>query len=80
MNIHIDTIPGLIDTLGGSTKVGRIIGRGTSTASEMKRRGCIPVDHWPSILASAEGQAIELTADDLMRLHTASSAQPTEAA
>jgi len=80
MNTQIDTIVRLFDALGGPSAVGRIIGRRASTASEMKRRECIPVDYWPAILASPEGRAIELTADDLMRLHTTSRAQPTEAA
>jgi hypothetical protein len=80
MNIQITTIPDLIDTLGGPAKFGRIIGRGASTASEMKRRESIPVEHWPVLIASPEGRAFELTADDLMRLHTVSLAQPTEAA
>lgn len=80
MNTLVDTIPGLFDILGGPAGVARILGCGNSTASEMKRRRSIPVDYWPDLLASERGKAIELTADDLVRLHTAPRTQPSEAA
>jgi hypothetical protein len=80
MNIPIDTISGLFDAFGGQAEVGRIIRRGASTASEMKRRASIPVLYWPALLASQRGQELELTADDLIRLHTACLAPPIEAA
>lgn len=80
MNTPIGTVSALFDALGGPARVGRILERGNSTASEMKRRGSIPVDYWPALIASDEGKAIGLTPDDLMRLHTASGLQAIEAA
>jgi hypothetical protein len=75
MNILVDTIHGLFDALGGPAEVARIIGRGGSTASEMKRRASIPVDYWPALIESARGKEIGLTSDDLVRLHIVSRSQ-----
>ena len=66
----METISQLFDQLGGTSTVGRLIGVAQSTASEMKRRGSIPIDHWPTIIASPKGREIGLTAEDMLRLHT----------
>jgi hypothetical protein len=47
------TIPELIDAFGGTSKFGTVIGKGQSTASEMKRSGSIKVEYWPLIVAAA---------------------------
>jgi hypothetical protein len=65
-------IVGLIDKLGGNTGFASSIGaRHPSTASEMKRRGSIPVHYWPKVIAAAHERSLRLTADDLVRMHTA---------
>jgi hypothetical protein len=69
----------IIDALGGSTAVARIIGKGPSTVSEMKRRGSVPVEYWPSLVAAAADaeladrdrrQPFNLTNDMLVDAHT----------
>ena len=59
----------IITDLGGPTAFGRAIGVGTSTASEMKRRGSIPVQYWPSVISAAETAGKPVTPDDLMTAH-----------
>lgn len=53
-------------------------------AKQMRRRGSIPVEHWPAILGSDRGQQLGLTAETLMDLHTQSAQgahdQPAQAA
>jgi hypothetical protein len=68
----------IIDALGGSTAVARIIGKGPSTVSEMKRRGSVPVEYWPALVAAASNdlladrdkrQPFSLTNDMLVGAH-----------
>lgn len=67
-----DTVPYLIEILGGGTAVAAIIGGAhPSTASEMKRRGSIPTKYWPKIIEAARERGIDLTAEKLMQMHTA---------
>jgi hypothetical protein len=47
------TVSDIIDGLGGNTAVARIIGKGPSTVSEMKRRGAVPVEYWPALVLAA---------------------------
>jgi hypothetical protein len=70
----------IFTALGGLTAVSRIIGRGVSTVSEMKRRGNIPVEYWPALVAAASDEAIaaadkrarfSLTNDMLVDAHIA---------
>lgn len=71
----MQTVPQLIDALGGPTAFSRIIGKQPSTASEMKRNRSIPVDYWPQVIAAASALDIEgVTADFLMNLHAESAA------
>ena len=74
------TVADLIDQFGGSTKFAAVIGKGPSTASEMKRRQSIPVEYWPTIIRAAEGAGIAgLTTDELVRLHVGGAVIPAEA-
>lgn len=69
------TIPDLIDALGGPSGVGRIIGKGQSTVSEMKRSGKIKVRYWPAIIAAAREAGLDwVTSESLMRMHAAETA------
>ena len=54
----MNSVGDIIDGLGGSTAVGRIIGKGASTVSEMKRRGSEPVEYWPALVAAAADEAL----------------------
>lgn len=72
----MNTVPELIDALGGVTAFSRIIGKRPSTASEMKRNRSIHVDYWPRIIdAAAELGLKGVTADFLMRLHAKEAAE-----
>lgn len=77
---HFDIPPphpvaALIDDFGGVTAFAGIIGKGVSTASEMKRNASVPVAHWPKIIAAARARGIEgITPEKLMRLHAGAAA------
>jgi hypothetical protein len=49
---------GLIRAFGGPSEFAKIIERGPSTASEMKRSGSIRVEYWPKIIAGAAARKI----------------------
>lgn len=64
-------VPSLFEKLGGPTKVARILGVGFTTASEMKRRGSIPVKYWPQLVAASQEAGIDgVTYDLLVAMHT----------
>lgn len=65
----MDNVSLLIERLGGSAALGRVIGKGASTVSEMKRRGSIPVEYWPALRAEADRLGIEITYDRLVEMH-----------
>lgn len=66
----IASVPDVIDAFGGITTFAKIIEKGASTASEMKRNRSIHVDYWPRIIEAAAERGIDgVTADSLMRLH-----------
>ena len=66
----MNTIPDLIDAFGGNTKFGAVIGKNGSTASEMKRRGSIPIEYWPAIIRAANERGfIGIDNDKLVALH-----------
>jgi len=52
------TISALIDAFGGASEFAKIIGRGASTASEMKRSGSVRVEYWPKIIRGAAERKI----------------------
>jgi hypothetical protein len=71
----IDSVDKLFDTLGGPAKVGSIIGKSTEHAASMRRRGSIPVDYWPPLVAAAASRKVEgLTFEALTRMHVKSEA------
>lgn len=63
------TVPEIINALGGTSAFGRIIEVKQSTASEMKRRGNIPVPYWPKIIAADPVEGDRITYDDLVAAH-----------
>lgn len=73
------TVSDIIDAFGGNTAMARIISKGASTVSEMRRRGRIDVTYWPKLVAAAGDQSIaqrdervvfSLTNDILVAAHT----------
>lgn len=71
MVTEIRSVPELFDRLGGPAAVARLIGKPASTASEMKRRGSIPVEYWPTIIGAAVSKEIDLSAEKMLQLHHA---------
>ncbi len=64
------TVPDIFEKFGGPTAVAAALEVRTSTASEMKRRGSIPVKHWPKLIDAARERGIEgVSADTLTRIH-----------
>jgi hypothetical protein len=57
--------------MGGTTAVARALRVGTSTASEIKRRGRIPAEYWEELIAAAHRLGIVgVDADALVRIHS----------
>lgn len=56
----------IIDRFGGNSKFAAVIGKGPSTASEMRRRKSIPVDYWPKLIAQSAGWEQPLTYEELV--------------
>lgn len=54
----MNTVSDIIDGFGGNTAMGRIIGKGPSTVSEMRRRGRIDVTYWPALCEAASDTEI----------------------
>jgi hypothetical protein len=74
------TVADLVEAYGGTTAFGRIIGKGPSTASEMKRVGRIDPKYWTKIVVSARERGPQfdwVTPEALMQMHAP---QPQEAA
>ncbi|RAI42800.1 hypothetical protein [Rhodoplanes roseus] len=64
------TLDSLFISLGGPAEVGRIIGKSTEHAASMRRRGSIPVEYWPALVAAAEEkQIVDLTYEALVAMH-----------
>lgn len=66
------TVSDLIDAFGGTGPFSRVIEKGQSTASEMKRAGSIKPIYWPAIIAAARDRGADfdwVTANALMLMH-----------
>ena len=64
------SVPSLFQTLGGPTKVARMLDVGFSTASEMKRRKSIPVKYWPKLVAACAAEGVSITYERLVEMHS----------
>lgn len=71
----MNSVASLIASLGGNAAVGRMIGKASSTVSEMKRRGSVPVEYWPAIRAEALRMGLSVSYDDLVGMHMKSAPQ-----
>lgn len=67
----MNTVDDIFNEFGGPTAVGKVLGKEPSTASEMKRRGSIPVEYWPQLIAAAQERGIELDYGRLVSIHVA---------
>jgi hypothetical protein len=74
------SVDDIFDAFGGPSAVGRVIGKSTEHAASMRRRGSIPVDYWPALIAHAREVAADpeqprcrmmahVTSDTLMLIH-----------
>lgn len=61
--------------LGGTGAVARMIDVKQSAASEMRRRGSIPVKYWPQLVNGATSAGVTLSNDFLVSLHAHSPEQ-----
>ena len=65
----METISSIFDRFGGVTATAAVLGVNASTASEMKRRGSIPIKYWPELIAEAKYRRFKLTNDMLVSVH-----------
>lgn len=68
-------VPALIELLGGNSAVGRLLDKGASTVSEMKRAKRIAPKYWPQIIKEAQDKGLPVTADTLIALHSEATVQ-----
>lgn len=72
METAIATVDDVIDRLGGPASVARALGFPYASAvTEMKRRGSIPVAHWPALMAEALRLGVKLDERILVAVHVA---------
>ena len=57
-HVSMKTVRNIFEALGGVAAVGRIIGKGSSTVSEMCRRNSVGVDYWPALIAAAPNEEL----------------------
>ena len=69
----------IISDLGGYQAVAKVLNVGSSTVSEMRRRGSIPVKWWPALIQSERGKEIGLNAYVLMVANAKMDREPAEA-
>ncbi len=69
MTTAATSIVQLFDLLGGTGKAARALAVGQTTASEMKRRGTIPVRYWDRLIGVEDNDGHLITLEDLHRLH-----------
>lgn len=66
----MNTIADIFNTLGGTTATAKALEVKLSAASEMKRRGSIPVRYWPLVIEALEGVGSPVSYEQLVVLHT----------
>lgn len=71
----MEDIASLFETVGGSGQMAALLGVKPSAASEMKRRGSIPVKYWPQLVSGFRDRGIEgLDYDALVKIHATQAA------
>ena len=69
--MQVATIEALIDNWSSLGDFANAAGVTYGAAKQMRRRGSIAVVYWQALIDSSVGQQIGLTADTLVRLHSA---------
>lgn len=69
VDVAMNTIPSIFDSIGGPSKFARALGLKQSAASEMKRRKSIPVVYWPVLIDAMKASGKSLTYEDLVQAH-----------
>lgn len=69
------TVDDIFDRAGGTTAFAKMIDIKPSAASEMRRRGSIPVRYWPAVI-----RVLDIDSDQLVAVHTTAPASKPEAA
>ena len=64
----MQTVPQIIDTLGGPSSLARELGLDVNVVSSWKHRGRIPARHWPSLIETARKQKLKLTLEQLFAI------------
>ena len=72
----METVDDIFSELGGTGAVATMLEVNHSTASEMRRRGTIPVKYWPKLTSGAAAAGKKLSNDDLVRAHTEKAPAP----
>ena len=65
----MQNISDIFTSLGGTGAVAKILGVKHSAASEMRRRGSIPVRYWPVLIEGAAAVGVEIDSDILVKVH-----------
>jgi hypothetical protein len=69
------SIADMIEKFGGNTSFAEVLGKRPSTVSEMKRRGSVPVEYWPRIVAAAQQLGMQgLSYEALVQMHVSHTA------
>jgi len=66
------TLDEIFEAFGGPAAVGRALNKSTEHAASMRRRGSIPFEYWPTLLAEARKLDIQdLDYEQLVLIHAA---------
>jgi hypothetical protein len=76
----MQNVDDIFTKLGGTGAVARIIDVKHSAASEMRRRGSIPVRYWPQLIDGAAALDVAIDSDLLVRVHVPATPTPEQPA
>ena len=80
MQTDFSNLDDIFAAFGGAGALAEAAGVTPSHARVFRARKSIPVDYWPSIIASARDKGIAIDERVLVRVHTAPRQEPSEAA
>lgn len=66
----MESVANIFDALGGNVVAAKALGVNYSTATEMKRRGSIPVQYWERLVREAKPLGVDLSYDTLVAVHS----------
>ena len=77
----MNTVEDVFLAFEGTANFADALALGLSTASEMRRRGSIPVKYWPRLVDEAEKRgALTITYDRLVAIHSERQTRKAESA